>query len=55
MREQIIKAVIDVVEEGMRESAPRGLDDASLDNIIAENRPHLLITAEKIADRVVNV
>lgn len=53
-RETVMDAVIEVVEAGMIESAPKNMPQEEIDKVLAEQRPGLLIVAGKIADKVFN-
>lgn len=51
MRDKIINAVIEVVEDGLRKGAPDDIDKSEIERVIMLGRPSLKDTAEKIADK----
>lgn len=51
-RENIVSAVVDTVEEGIRQSLPKDMTDTQKSEAIIQNRPGLVAIAGLIADRL---
>jgi len=53
-RQDIIDAVVEVVETLMREDAPKEFPQEQLEAALTLGRPGLINTAEKIADKLLS-
>jgi hypothetical protein len=53
-RQNIIDAVVEVVENLMREDAPKDFPQDQLEAALVLGRPGLIKTAEKIADKLLS-
>lgn len=51
-REKIVNAVIEVVEGGMRDSAPEGMNPEEIQAVLTLGRKGLEDTANAIADKI---
>jgi len=51
-REKVVEAVVETVEEGIRESLPKDMTEVQKKEAIIQNRPGLVAIAGMIADKL---
>jgi hypothetical protein len=51
-REKVVEAVVETVEEGIRESLPKDMTEVQKKEALIQNRPGLVAIAGMIADKL---
>jgi|LauGreDrversion2_2_1035103.scaffolds.fasta_scaffold237074_1 hypothetical protein len=51
-RDKVIEAVVDTVEEGIKDSLPKDMTEVQKKEALIQNRPGLVVVAGKIADKL---
>jgi hypothetical protein len=51
-REKVVEAVVETVEEGIRESLPKDMTEVQKKEALIQNRPGLVSIAGMIADKL---
>ncbi len=51
-RDKVIEAVLDTVEEGIKDSLPKDMTEVQKKEALIQNRPGLVVVAGKIADKL---